>query len=157
MGKIERAWLDLAKNLKSQRDGRKVVFTNGCFDILHVGHVRYLKEARAQGDLLIVALNSDESVRLLKGPSRPLQSEDDRAEIMAALSCVDFVTIFEQETPQQLIETLRPDILVKGGDYKTDEIVGAEFVLSYGGSVRALQFVSGVSTTKIADRMKLIE
>jgi D-beta-D-heptose 7-phosphate kinase/D-beta-D-heptose 1-phosphate adenosyltransferase len=154
MGKVASSWQELARELAESRRGRKVVFTNGCFDILHVGHVRYLQEARAQGDLLVVGLNTDASVKRLKGPSRPLQNEAARAEILAALSCVDYVTLFDEETPENLIHTVRPDVLVKGGDYKIETIVGAPFVQSYGGEVKALQFVDGQSTTSIINRMK---
>lgn len=133
---------------------QKIVFTNGCFDLLHVGHVRYLQEARAQGNLLVVGVNSDASVKRLKGPSRPIQIENDRAEILAALACVDFVVIFDEDTPAQLIETVRPDVLVKGGDWRPDQIVGGPFVLSYGGQVKSLQFVDGKSTTKLIEKSK---
>jgi rfaE bifunctional protein nucleotidyltransferase chain/domain len=144
----------MLKPLSQAREGRKVVFTNGCFDLLHVGHIRYLQEARALGDLLVVALNTDASVRKLKGPERPLQNEADRAEIMASLGCVDFVTLFGEETPQKIIESIRPDILVKGGDWPIEKIVGAQFVQSYGGDVRTLQFVPGRSTTALVEKMK---
>lgn len=153
-GRIHRSWDALVEELGPRRRGKKVVFTNGCFDILHVGHVRYLQEARSLGDILIVALNTDESVRRLKGPTRPIQNEDARAEIMAALGCVDYVTLFGEETPQDVIEKLRPDVLVKGGDYKLETIVGAPFVLSYGGTVKALEFFEGYSTTSIVEKMR---
>lgn len=145
---------ELLHALKAARINKKVVFTNGCFDLLHVGHVRYLQEARRQGDLLVVGLNSDESVRQLKGPDRPLQAEAERAEILAALSCVDFVVIFSEDNPGRLIEQVRPDVLVKGGDWSIDKIVGAPFVMSYGGQVRSLQFVEGRSTSRLIDKMK---
>jgi len=138
---------------KSRSGGKKVVFTNGCFDLLHVGHVRYLAEAKAQGDLLVVGINSDESVKKLKGESRPIQSEQDRAEILAALASVDFVVTFTEDTPENLIHDVRPDILVKGGDWPIEKIVGAKFVLSYGGEVRSLQFVTGRSTSLIVEKM----
>ncbi|MBK9324007.1 MAG: D-glycero-beta-D-manno-heptose 1-phosphate adenylyltransferase [Bdellovibrionaceae bacterium] len=128
---------------------RKVVFTNGCFDLLHVGHVRYLQEARKLGDLLVVGVNSDASTKRLKGPTRPVQIEGDRAEILAALGCVDFVVVFEDDTPLNLIKIVKPDILVKGGDWKIDQIVGADFVLSQGGTVLSLQFIDGKSTTNL--------
>lgn len=144
----------LPQKLESQRAQKKVVFTNGCFDLLHVGHVRYLQQAKAQGDILVVALNTDSSVQKLKGPSRPIQNENDRAEIMAALGCVDFVVLFDEETPREIIEELKPDVLVKGGDYKIQDIVGADFVLSRGGEVKALQFVDGKSTTSIVHKMQ---
>ena len=133
----------------------KLVFTNGCFDVLHVGHVRYLHQARSCGDGLIVALNSDRSVRALKkGPNRPVNAQDDRAEVMAALACVDFVTVFDEDTPLEIIQRIRPDVLVKGGDWKVENIVGGHFVQSYGGVVKSLQFVDGFSTTAIIERMK---
>ncbi len=131
--------------------GRRVVFTNGCFDLLHVGHVTYLEEAATQGDLLILGLNSDASVRELKGPSRPVRKEAERAAILAALSYVDFVVVFDKPTPMQLIERIRPDVLVKGGDYrnKLDEITGRELVESYGGVLYLAGMVEGVSTSQI--------
>jgi rfaE bifunctional protein nucleotidyltransferase chain/domain len=154
MGRVVQSWRELSALLGPLRAGKQVVFTNGCFDILHVGHVRYLQEARAQGDWLVVGLNTDASVRRLKGPSRPLQSEEARAEILAALACVDFVTFFSEDTPENLIRELRPDVLVKGGDYSIESIVGAPFVQSYGGRVKSLQFVDGFSTTSIIKKIK---
>lgn len=136
--------------------GRRLVFTNGCFDLLHVGHVRYLGEARALGDALLVALNSDRSVRALKGAGRPLTSEAERAEVLAALGAVDFVTVFDEESPRALIADLRPDVLVKGGDYAPDEIHGREEVEAAGGRVLSLPFVAGASTTGIVERVKLL-
>lgn len=144
----------LAETLKRERAAGRIVFTNGCFDILHVGHVRYLQEARRQGERLLVALNTDASVRKLKGPTRPIQHEMDRAEIMAALECVDFVTLFDEETPLQLIELLGPDVLVKGGDWTPDKIVGSTFVLSRGGEVKSLAFQPGRSTSSIIEKIK---
>ncbi|HZB47138.1 MAG TPA: D-glycero-beta-D-manno-heptose 1-phosphate adenylyltransferase, partial [Pyrinomonadaceae bacterium] len=134
--------------------GRTLVFTNGCFDILHVGHVRYLGEARALGDALLVAINSDRSVRALKGAGRPLMSEGERAEVLAALAAVDFVTVFDEESPRKLISEVLPDVLVKGGDYGLDEIHGREEVERAGGRVLALPFVEGASTTGIIERVK---
>lgn len=154
MGKVA-AFKDIAQELSAARAGRKVVFTNGCFDLLHVGHVRYLQEARRLGDLLVVGVNSDASVKILKGPSRPIQNENDRAEILAALGCVDFTVIFTEETPARLIETVKPDLLVKGGDWKIDQIVGADFVQSYGGKIMSLQFIDGKSTTKLIEKAQL--
>lgn len=142
----------IEKTLTGVRPGRKVVFTNGCFDLLHVGHIRYLQEARRLGDFLVVGVNSDASVKRLKGASRPLQNENDRAEILAALGCVDFTVLFTEDTPARLIEKVRPDILVKGGDWKIEDIVGGEFVQSYGGQVMSLQFTEGRSTTKIIEK-----
>ncbi len=153
MGKI----LTLAEmHLERERlrfEGRKVVFTNGCFDLLHPGHVRYLRQSRALGDALIVALNSDRSVRELKGPGRPILEEAERAEVMAALECVDYVTIFDDSTPRELIATLLPDVLVKGGDWGVDQIVGRHEVESAGGIVLSLPFVEGSSTTDIINRI----
>jgi len=143
----------LIKILEKVRKNKKVVFTNGCFDILHVGHVRYLHQARALGDLLVVAINTDASVKKLKGEQRPIQTEKDRAEIMAALECVSFVTLFAEETPEDLIRALKPDILVKGGDWKEDQIVGSGFVKSYGGTVKSLPYVEGKSTTNILKKI----
>ena len=144
----------LLDQLERDRQNKRLVFTNGCFDILHIGHVRYLREAESCGDLLLVAVNSDRSVRQIKGPARPLQNEGDRAELVAALSCVDYSVVFDEETPLSLIEKVRPDILVKGGDWSVDQIVGSEFVMGYGGEVRSLGFVSGYSTTGLIKRMK---
>jgi rfaE bifunctional protein nucleotidyltransferase chain/domain len=134
--------------------GRRLVFTNGCFDILHVGHVRYLAAARALGDALLVAVNSDASVRALKGPGRPLMNEAERAEMLAALASVDFVTVFEEESPRRLIAELLPDVLVKGGDYALEEIHGREEVEAAGGRVLTLPFVEGASTTGIIERVR---
>ncbi len=136
--------------------GRRLVFTNGCFDILHVGHVRYLSEARRLGDALLVAINSDRSVRALKGAGRPVMSEGERAELLAALSSVDFVTVFDEESPRSLIAEVLPDVLVKGGDYRPEEIHGREEVERAGGRVLSLPFVEGASTTGIIERMKEI-
>ena len=134
--------------------GRRLVFTNGCFDILHVGHVRYLGRARAEGDALLVAVNSDRSVRALKGAGRPLVGEAERAEVLAALAAVDFVTVFDEESPRALIGELLPDVLVKGGDYALGEIHGREEVEAAGGRVLSLPFVEGASTTQIIERMR---
>ena len=131
-----------------------LVFTNGVFDILHVGHVHYLEQARALGDALVVAVNSDASVRELKGPGRPLMNEKERAEILAALQAVDYVTIFDDLSPRLLIAELLPDVLVKGGDYSLDEIHGREEVEAAGGRVVSLPFVEGASTSRIIERMK---
>ena len=136
-----------------RRQGRRVVFTNGCFDLLHVGHVSLLEQAKGLGDVLIVALNSDRSVRALKGPARPVVRQDDRALVLAALSCVDYVTIFDERTPQRLITELKPDVLVKGADWSAQEIVGAEVVRRSGGRVVRVQLVNGYSTTKLVQRI----
>jgi len=127
----------------------RVVFTNGVFDVLHRGHIRYLTEAKSFGDVLIVGLNSDSSVRRLKGKARPIQSQRDRAEILLALRPVDYVVVFGEDTPARLIEQIRPDVLVKGADYKLSEIAGAEFVRSCGGSVRRVRLDSGRSSSRI--------
>jgi D-beta-D-heptose 7-phosphate kinase / D-beta-D-heptose 1-phosphate adenosyltransferase len=137
-----------SKRMQDQR----VVFTNGCFDILHFGHIYYLAKARDLGDLLVVGLNSDASVTRLKGPLRPINEQYHRAFLLAALQVVDFVTIFEEDTPQKLIEKLRPQILVKGGDYKSEEVVGGDLVRSWGGSVNLIDFVPGLSTTNIISK-----
>ena len=137
-----------------QRAGRKVVFTNGCFDLLHIGHVRYLQEAQELGDALVVGVNSDASVRRLKGPGRPLTPAKERAEILAALACVDFVTIFGATTPLQLIRAIGPDVLVKGGDWPVDTIVGREVVEGRGGKVLAIPFVKNKSTTAVIGKIR---
>jgi len=138
-----------------QAQGQKVVFTNGCFDLLHLGHVRYLEAARSLGDALIVGVNTDASAaRLSKGPGRPLNPEADRARVLAALACVDRVVLFDEDTPLALITLLQPDILVKGGDYQLHEIVGREVVEARGGRVRALPFIPGYSTTSLIARIR---
>jgi len=134
--------------------GVRLVFTNGVFDLLHVGHVRYLTQARALGDALIVAINSDRTVRELKGESRPVFNQNERAEILAALRVVNYVTVFDDISPRTLIAKLLPDVLVKGGDYQLDEIHGRDEVEAAGGKVISLPFVEGASTTSIIDRMK---
>jgi rfaE bifunctional protein nucleotidyltransferase chain/domain len=130
-------------------DGRKIVFTNGCFDIIHVGHVRYLKEAKAIGDVLVVGLNTDKSVAMLK-PDRPVTPQDQRAEILSSLVMVDYVTLFDEDTPYELIKLLQPDILVKGGDWKREDIVGHDIVKE----TVSLPYIRGVSTTEIIERIK---
>lgn len=145
----------LKRLLAGQRRNRKrAVFTNGCFDILHAGHVAYLARARALGDLLVVALNTDPSVRKLKGSGRPINALADRLAVMAALESVDYVTWFGEETPLRLVRLLRPDVLVKGGDWRPEKMVGAQDVLSWGGKVRSLKYVSGKSTTRIIERAR---
>ena len=133
---------------------QKIVFTNGCFDVLHFGHVRYLLEAKKLGDILVVGLNSDDSVRRLKGPSRPINGEKERAFVLAALSFVDYVVLFEEDTPENLIKSVRPDVLVKGGDYALDQIVGADFVTQNGGTVTTIPFVEGYSSSHIIEQLK---
>lgn len=144
--------LEIVPALKAQ--GRKIVMTNGCFDILHKGHVTYLQQARKLGDILIVAVNSDSSVKALKGPTRPIVNEEGRMVVLSALGCVDYVVRFDEETPQQLIAKVLPDILVKGGDYRIEEIAGHKEVLANGGQVLTLPIVSGFSTTSIVNRIK---
>jgi len=147
---------DLLMPLVNQwkNEGYRIVFTNGCFDLIHIGHVFYLEEANALGDKLIVGLNSDASVSRLKGPNRPIKDEYNRSHILAALASVDAVVIFENDDPLQLILDVKPDILVKGGDWKPDQIVGSEFVLSNGGVVKSLRFVEGYSSTMIEEKIR---
>lgn len=135
-----------------RNDLQNVVFTNGCFDIIHAGHIDYLSKARNLGDVLVVGLNSDESVRRLKGPQRPINDVDARSKVLASLFFVDYVIVFEEDTPLNLIKSVRPDILVKGGDYTRDTVVGADFVESYGGKVVILPFIKGYSTTSIINK-----
>ena len=144
----------LIKTLQSQRQGKKVVFTNGCFDILHMGHVSYLEEAKSCGDILVVGLNTDRSVKELKGPERPLQHEEDRARILTALKAVDHTILFDEETPINLIEAIQPEVLVKGGDWPIDKIVGSSSVLAKGGEVKSLKFIEGRSTTNVFNKIK---
>jgi D-beta-D-heptose 7-phosphate kinase/D-beta-D-heptose 1-phosphate adenosyltransferase len=145
----------LRRELTERRKlGHRVAFTNGCFDVLHAGHVQYLHEARAQADLLVVALNGDASVRALKGPSRPVNPLEARALVLAGLNAVDYLTVFDDATPAELIRTFRPDVLVKGADYRKDEVVGAEFVESYGGRVHLAALRPGLSTTNVLERLR---
>lgn len=137
-----------------RRRRQKIVFTNGVFDILHLGHVQYLTKAKSLGDVLVVGLNTDASVRRLKGKSRPIQNQRDRAIILAALRMVDHVVLFSEDTPEKLIKLVKPDVLVKGADYKITEIVGADFVRSYGGSVKRIRLTPGRSTTSIIKASK---
>jgi rfaE bifunctional protein nucleotidyltransferase chain/domain len=138
-----------------QAQGQKVVFTNGCFDLLHLGHLRYLEEARSLGEALVVGVNTDASVqRLDKDPDRPVNPEGDRAALLAALACVDRVVLFPEDTPLELITALVPDILVKGGDYALEEIVGREVVLARGGAVQVIPLVPGYSTTALLARIR---
>ncbi len=133
--------------------GKRVVFTNGCFDILHPGHTRYLCSAKELGDFLVVALNSDHSVRIIKGPKRPILGEQSRAELLAALECVDLVLLFDEDNPLRVISDLQPDILVKGGDWAEDKIIGADVVKRRGGQVKRIPFVTGFSTTDIITKI----
>jgi D-beta-D-heptose 7-phosphate kinase/D-beta-D-heptose 1-phosphate adenosyltransferase len=143
-----------ARLAPSRADGGRVIFTNGCFDLLHPGHVRYLAAARALGDVLVVGLNSDASVRRLKGPPRPILHTGERAEVLAALTAVDHVIVFEEDTPRALITALRPDVLVKGADWAADDIVGAQEVRAGGGRVVRIDLVPGVSTTELIGRLR---
>lgn len=137
-----------------QKQGDKVVFTNGCFDILHAGHVHYLEEARCLGNKLVIGLNTDQSIqRLDKSPARPIQSQDSRAMVLAALDSVSLVVLFDEDTPKELIETLNPNILVKGADYQIDQIVGGSHVIASGGEVKTLEFLPGFSTSKIEQKI----
>ncbi|OEU52755.1 MAG: glycerol-3-phosphate cytidylyltransferase [Desulfobacterales bacterium C00003060] len=136
--------------------GKKIVFTNGCFDLLHIGHVRYLAAAKAEGDVLVVGINSDRSVRRIKGPSRPVVPENERAEVLASLSCVDFVTLFDEPDPVVTIRSLMPDVLVKGADWAEDAIAGREVVEAKGGCVVRIPLTQGASTTRIVERILAI-
>lgn len=142
-----------AERERLRQAGRRVVFTNGCFDLIHPGHVNYLQQARRLGDALVVALNSDRSVRELKGEKRPILDQHERAEVVAALGCVDYVTVFDDPTPREVIAALLPDVLVKGGDWEVDRIVGREEVEAAGGSVLSLPFVEGCSTSDVIERI----
>ena len=141
----------LARRLR--RSGKKIVFTNGCFDLLHAGHVTYLEKARGLGDVLILGLNTDRSVRKIKGPKRPVNSERDRLRVMAALQAVDYVTLFSEPTPLHLICRVRPQVLVKGADWKKEEIVGAKEVESWGGKIKRIRLVPGRSTTRLLKKL----
>jgi rfaE bifunctional protein nucleotidyltransferase chain/domain len=136
-----------------KREGKKVIFTNGCFDILHAGHTRYLREAKKLGDVLVLALNSDSSVRSIKGEKRPIVPESERAEVVASLASVDYVTIFDEMTPLELIEFLQPDVIVKGGDWAEKDIVGAEAVAKWGGRVAIMPEIEGASTTNVIEKV----
>jgi D-beta-D-heptose 7-phosphate kinase/D-beta-D-heptose 1-phosphate adenosyltransferase len=147
-------WETLAGVLEGLRkSGKTIVFTNGCFDLIHAGHVRYLKAAKAEGDILVLGMNSDESVRMIKGELRPITPQEQRAEVLAALADVDYVTLFEEPDPLNLILCLKPDVLVKGADWAEDQIVGADAVKSRGGRVKRVQVVEGASTSGIIQRI----
>lgn len=137
-----------------RRQGKRVVFTNGCFDLLHRGHVRYLDGAKALGDVLIVAINSDASVRALKGPDRPVMSQEERAELVTALAAVDYVCVFDEQDPEKVIQALEPDVLVKGGDWPLDHVVGRQIVESRGGQVCTLPYVEGASSSHLLRRIR---
>jgi D-beta-D-heptose 7-phosphate kinase/D-beta-D-heptose 1-phosphate adenosyltransferase len=149
--KREEELIELIDGLKAK--GKSIVFTNGCFDLLHVGHVRYLEEAKSLGGVLVVAINSDRSTTHLKGPSRPINSQQERAEVVAALACVDYVTIFDEPDPHRIISVLKPNVLVKGGDWTKETTVGRRIVESGGGRVVVIPYVEGVSTTGLVDRI----
>lgn len=144
----------LSEKLRQGRRRKKIVFTNGCFDVLHAGHVRYLKKAKSLGDILIVGLNSDASVRNIKGKYRPVLPESERAEILAALEAVDYCVLFKETTPEKLIRKIVPDILVKGADWKANDIVGADIVKKNGGRVARVRLVKGKSTTNIIEKIR---
>lgn len=149
MGKILN-WKELKVEIDGLKaEGKKIVFTNGCFDLLHAGHIRYLKDAKALGDVLIVGLNSDKSVSMIK-PKRPINPQDQRAEVLASLEMVDYVTLFDEDTPYELIKLLQPDILVKGGDWKKEDIVGSDIAKE----THSLPYIKGISTTEIIERIK---
>ncbi len=150
--KLNQDTIDQIQEWKSKN--KKIVFTNGCFDILHCGHIKYLQEAKSLGQKLIIGLNSDNSVRRLKGNDRPVNNQECRGEILAALEAVDLVVIFEEDTPMEIIDKIVPDVLVKGGDWKIDDIVGSDIVIKKGGEVKSLSFVQGISTTSIINKIK---
>ncbi|MCK4311312.1 MAG: D-glycero-beta-D-manno-heptose 1-phosphate adenylyltransferase [Candidatus Cloacimonetes bacterium] len=145
---------EIVQNLKAS--GKKIVFTNGCFDIIHAGHIKYLYEASELGDILIIGLNSDASAKRLKGKNRPINSELDRATVLSSLTVIDYIIIFQEDTPYKLIKHIKPDILVKGGDWKPEEIVGSDIVMKNGGIVKSLIFKEGFSTTDLIEKIKKI-
>ena len=149
---LSRAEVSAVSNSLKQ-DGKKVVFTNGCFDILHVGHIELLESAKSLGDILVVGLNSDDSVKRLKGTGRPINSVRERVRILSALEFVDYVVIFNEDTPYKLLQEVKPDFLIKGGDYSLDKIVGRDIVESYGGKVKVIQLLKGKSTTDIINKI----
>jgi D-beta-D-heptose 7-phosphate kinase/D-beta-D-heptose 1-phosphate adenosyltransferase len=136
------------------RKSKKIIFTNGCFDIIHYGHVKLLWEAKALGDLLFLGLNSDKSINRIKGPCRPINPEFERSHVLASLQMIDYITIFEEDTPMRLIKIIKPDILVKGGDWTPDSVVGSGFVAEYGGQVKIIPLVDGLSTTNTINKLK---
>lgn len=139
--------------LKLKENGKKIVFTNGCFDLLHYGHVKYLEDAKRKGDILVVAINSDASIRKIKGKKRPVVSQKDRLSLIAALESVDYVVLFNEETPLKLIKELKPDVLVKGADWDKKQIVGTNFVSSYGGKASTIKLIKGRSTTNLIKKI----
>lgn len=146
---------ELIAALESERaSGKTIGFTNGCFDILHVGHARYLREAKDQCDVLVVGVNSDSSVRRLKGPDRPVNGENARMYVLASLGCIDYVSVFAEDTPEELIKSITPDLLFKGSDWSEQDVVGGDHVKEHGGKVKLITFVDGFSTTAIINKMK---
>ena len=137
-----------------RKQSKKIVFTNGCFDILHYGHIKYLQDTKGLADVLVLGLNSDSSVKKIKGLARPINKQLDRARVLSALSCVDYLTIFSEDTPLRLIRLIQPDVLVKGGDWQTEKIVGADFVKARGGKVLAIPYIKGYSTTKLINKIR---
>ena len=137
-----------------RKQGKKIVFTNGCFDILHYGHIKYLQDAKGLADVLVLGLNSDSSIRKIKGSARPINKQLGRARVLSALTCVDYLTIFSEDTPLRLIKLIQPDVLVKGGDWQTEKIVGADFVKARGGKVLAIPYIKGYSTTKLINKIR---
>ncbi len=157
-GSFSRVKIKSLKDLKKIISGlraknKKIVFTNGCFDILHYGHVKYLEDAKNKGDVLVVAVNSDKSIRRIKGTGRPVVKQQDRMGVIAALASVDYVTLFNQDTPIKVIQELKPDVLIKGSDWQKERIVGADFVCGYGGKVATVKLVAGHSTTKLINKI----
>lgn len=151
------SWDTLKRRVEDlHAQGKKAAITNGCFDILHVGHIRYLREAKKQGDILILALNSDKSVRAIKGAKRPIVPQEERADLLAALESVDYVTIFEESTPAALIDYIQPDVLVKGGDWQEEQLAGRETIKNRGGHIAIIPSVPGASTTNIIDKIKSV-
>lgn len=147
-------WSELKLEIDElKKKGKKIVFTNGCFDILHWGHVSYLKKARDLGDSLVLALNTDDSVKKLKGPSRPINNQNDRALVINELKSIDYVTFFSENTPYEIISHIKPDIITKGGDYTPEQVVGKDIVESYGGNVEIIPFVDGKSTSNIINKI----
>lgn len=144
----------LTRSKEWKQDGATIIFTNGCFDILHLGHIEYLEQAARLGDVLVVGLNSQGSVNRIKGPFRPIQDEQSRAAVLSSLGCIDAVCIFEQDTPEDLIRALTPDVLVKGGDWLPEQIIGADWVTGHGGKVISIPYVPGYSTTRIEQKIK---
>lgn len=142
--------------LKKSREGKKVVFTNGCFDLLHPGHVKYLQKAKALGDILVIGLNSDSSVKKIKGGGRPIMAQGDRATVLSALACVDYVVIFGEDVPLNLVSAIKPDVYVKGGDYTEADIPEAKVVRKYGGEVTIVEFFEGNSTTNIIKKVQTL-